>query len=543
MVSIRAVSAALVSLAIASTTARAQTIPVPPVGGAGQSQSVFFDDGGAETFWKVSSPTGPGDAFNVDFDSIAAGMTITGVALSTFQTNSAGTFGLKYVLIAPDHPLDSTGHTPDLNNPLSILGSLNGTVTITGTPNAAAGFCSGFVGYDLPDVTAPSGGLHAVTTFLTGDSMTWLCADSSASDDRSYFTSTNYSTPATLLAANDLMVRVIGTVNTGVGSAYLTVNNGSGSIELDQAGLLSATLWSNCAIQPTLFITGVSIPGYPFLQFPSTVLSTGFENGSPIADPTQGTISGFLSNSTSCACVPAGTLFDVSGFYLDHCSLKSNGKPRLRATNAVRVLVTPNLLACNPCVCFGQVDDGSLDTNLWKTKNPTGSRDYFNVKIGGAIDACGSGCGITAVTAIEMASWDFCGSGPSWASVGLYEESTLDPKSPDLAAAVALATTLAMAPGAAETSYPATVYDFPDVLASTSAALANLTSGHIAARWKTNDTCIWMASDTDGTDDDANPTGGCSVLPSTSSYFTQNGYSTPSTQLPTANWMMKLDWN
>jgi hypothetical protein len=29
--------------------ASAQTIPVPPVGGLGQSQALFFDDGGAET--------------------------------------------------------------------------------------------------------------------------------------------------------------------------------------------------------------------------------------------------------------------------------------------------------------------------------------------------------------------------------------------------------------------------------------------------------------------------------------------------------------
>ncbi len=536
--------ALLAVLATLGSPLVAQTIPVPPIGGLGQSQSIFFDDGGAETSWKVFYPTAAGDAFNVDFDQAAGGMTATGVAMNTYQTTSTGVIGLKYVLLAPDNlTVDTTGATPDVNSPLSILGSLSGTVTITGNPGVSAGFCPGFVGYDLPDVTLGTSGVHVVTTCLTGDSGTWVCSDASDADARSYFTSSSYSTAASILSGHDLMLRVIGAVNTGAGSAYLTVNNASGTVEVGQADLLASTLWSNCAIQPTLYITGVTIPGYPFVQFPTTILSTGYENGSPIADLTQGTVGGFLASSISCVCVPAGSIFDVSAFYLDNCSLKKNGKPQLRSTNAVRVVVTPNLAACNPCICFGQADDGSLDGNIWKVQNPAGSRDYFNARIGGAVDPCGSGCPVTSVTSISMASWDFCGSGPSWASVGLYQESTLDPGSPDLAAVVASATTLDMAPNAADFSYPATTYDFPDVLASTSVALAGLTSGHVAARWKTGDTCTWIGSDTDGTDDNANPTGSCSNIPGTGSYFTLSGYSTPAVQFTTANWMMKVVWN
>ncbi len=75
--------------------APAQTIPLPPIGGLGQSQSLFVDDGGAETAWKVFNPTGAGDAFSVDFDRLAEGMPLTGIALSTWQSSSSGPIGLR----------------------------------------------------------------------------------------------------------------------------------------------------------------------------------------------------------------------------------------------------------------------------------------------------------------------------------------------------------------------------------------------------------------------------------------------------------------
>ncbi len=526
-----------------SAVATAQTIPVPPVGGLGQSMSILFDDGGAETSWKVFNPTGAGDAFNVDFDQMAGGMNVDGVALNTWQSTSTGTIGIKYVMLAGDNAIDTTGTTPDTNAPLSILGSLSGSVTITGNPGVASGFCPGFVGYDLPNVTVGTGGLHAVTTCLTGDSGTWLCSDASNSDGRSYFTSSNYSSTATILTGHDLMVRVIGKGNVGSGSAYMTVNNATGVVDVAQTGFIAATLWSQCAIQPTAYIQGVTIPGYPFFQVPPFVLSTGYENSTSIADQSQGTIGGFLSDPSSGPCIPAGVQFTVSGFYLDNCDLKKNGKPKVKATNAVTVNVTPSLADCNPCVCFGQRDDGSLDGNIWKVQNPASSKDYFTVTVGGLTDPLGNPCPVTTVTAVEAASWDFCGAstGPSWGSVGLYEENTASPGAP--AATVASATTLSMASNAADFSYPATVYDFPDVNVSSNSTLANLANGVVAMKWATGDTCVWIGSDTDGADDDANPTGSCTSIPTTSSYFTANGFSTPAVQFTTANWMMKIDWS
>lgn len=532
-----------------SAVATAQTIPVPPIGGLGQSQSIFFDDGGAETSWKVFNPTGAGDAFSVDFDTLASGLDVTGIALSTYQSTATGPIGIKYVMLAPDNlAVDSTGHTPDINSALSMLGSLNGTVTITGTPGISAGYCNGFTGYDLPDVNAGTGGTHAVTTCLTGDSGLWLCGDNSNADNRSYFSSNNYSTVGTQLTGWDLMVRVIGTFYPSNGSAYLSVNNAVHSTDVKQTGFLAATLWSNCAVQPTLYIQGVTIPGYPFFQVPPFVLATGYENGSPIADSKQGTVGDFLSDPSSGPCIPAGVSFDVSAFYLDNCDLKKNGNPKIKATNSVTVNVTPDLGACNPCVCFGQADDGSLDSNIWKVQNPAGSNDYFNVQVGTMIDPnTGGTCPVNNILSIQAASWDFCGTGtstgPSWASVGLYEGSTIDPGSPDLSAVVASATTLSMAVNAADFNYPGTTYDFPDVAVSTSSALANLANGHVAMKWASGDTCTWLASDTDGVDDDANPTGSCSAIPSTTSYFTLNGYSTAAVQFTTANWMMRVEWN
>jgi len=533
-----------------SAVATAQTIPVPPVGGLGQSQSLFFDDGGAETSWKVFYPTGAGDAFSVDFDGMAENLDVTGIALSTYQSSSSGPVGLKYVMLAPDNlAVDSLGHTPDLNNPLSILGSMSGTVTITGTPNVSGGYCAGFVGYDLPDVTVGSGGTHAVTTFLTGDSGLWLCGDSSAPDNRAYFSSNNYSTVGTKMSGWDLMMRVIGTVNTGTGSAYMTVNNSAGTVAVDQVGFLMSTLWSNCATQPTLYIQGVTIPGYPFFQVPGILLATGYENGSPIADSKQGTVGDYLSDPSTGPCVPAGVTFDVQGFYLDNCDLKKNGHPKVKATNSVTVVVTANPGACNPCVCFGQSDDGSLDGTIWKVQNPASSRDYFNVNVGTMIDPnTGGTCAVNNILSIQAASWDFCGTGtstgPSWGSIGLYEGSTVDPAgTPDLNAAIASSTVLSMAVNAADFNYPGTTYDFPDVAVSTSSALANLGDGHVAMKWATGDTCVWIASDTDGADDAGSPTDSCSNIPGTTSYFTSNGYSTPGIQFTSANWMMRVEWN
>jgi len=537
--------ASLAVLGLASV-ASAQTMPVPSVGGCGQSQSLFFDDGHPETSWKVSYPTGAGDAFNVDFDDMAGTMDVLGVALNTFQSTSTGPLGIRYIAICPDNlGLDSTGHTPDLGAAYSMLGTLSGTVQITGNPNGTAGYCPGLVGYDLPDATIPStGGMHAVTTCVTGDTGTWLCSDQTASAHRSFFTINSYSTPALGFSAN-LQVRPIVSYTPSNGSAYMTINNSASATSISQTGQLTATLWSSCATQPTLYLQGAFITGYPFIPAPALVLATGLENFSTISDPFQGTICGPLSDPSSGPCVPAGITFGVGAFYLDNCDLKPNGHPKVKLTNQVKVTVTPDLAACNPCACWGQYDDGAA-SSFWKVTNPATSNDYFNVRFGSFVDPNSGGNCAKGISDFQVATYDQCGGGGplNWQDIGLYPANTaLDStgNTPDVANPVVQATGLTASAGVLDFSYPASTYDFPDVAASTNGALATYAGGSVAVHWVGGDTCLWIGGDTNGTDDDSTSTGTCSQIPSTRTYFTINGYSTPAIRASYANWMMKVD--
>ncbi|MBM4014205.1 MAG: DUF3520 domain-containing protein [Planctomycetes bacterium] len=63
-------------------------LEVPPVGGLGQSQSILFDDSGAEASWRVFDPNAATDAFGVQLDLAAGGGDPTTFALSTFFTDA-----------------------------------------------------------------------------------------------------------------------------------------------------------------------------------------------------------------------------------------------------------------------------------------------------------------------------------------------------------------------------------------------------------------------------------------------------------------------
>jgi hypothetical protein len=534
--------ASLAVLGVCSTSLTAQTIPVPPIGGLGQSQQVFFDDGTYEVGWKVSWPAAPTDGYAVDFDDICGNMTVNGVSIATFtsSTTSGGPVGFGYIGLFPDNlGVSSLGYTPDLSLPLGMTSG-----TITGSP-APGTFTPTTVGYDLPDTLVPTtGGMHAVFNFLTGDSVSWLTADATGADEgHSTFTFTGYTTPA-ILESWDYPIRAIGSVAAAPGSAYITVNNGTGNVPVGQTDIINATLWSTCATQPTIYLQGVFLP--TFLAVPSFVLLTGYENFSPVTNAFMGSLSAPLSDPSVGPCVPAGAVFGVGAFYLDNCTLKKNGKPKLRLSNTVTVTVTPNFAACNPCLCFGQLDDGSQDFFIWKVQNPAGSLDFFNVNHGPFNDLAGVDCG-TGLTGMQIASWDFCGTGPSWASVGLYAANTgVDPSggTPDLGTPVALSTSLSMAPGAADVGYPATPYPFAStVFASTNAVLLAGGDLNTAAKWITGDTCVWHGSDSDGIDDDSTTVGaGCTLIPSSTTFFAVAGYSVPSIPFTGMNWMQKIDW-
>jgi hypothetical protein len=534
--------ASLAVFGLASAAATAQTLgPPPPIGGCGQSQSLFFDDGVAEFSTKVRSPTGHSDSFSVDFDEFAGNMTVTGIALNTMQTSSTGTFGIRYVALCPDNlAVDSLGHTPDLLNPLTILGTTKGTgPLITGSPGTGAGFCPGFLVYDVPDVTVPTGtGMHTAMSFATGDSSTWLCADATAPvSNRSYFTTTRYTTPG-LSAGSNLMMRIVGVVPTGTGSAYFTINNSAGNVSVLQTGFVAATLWSTAAVQPTLYLQGVFITGFPFLAVPNLILQTGQENFSPISDQTQGTLCGNVGPPC-----PPTISFGFGAFYIDNADLKKNGNGKIKQTNTVNVSITTDAGGCNPCLCFGQVDDGTMDSTIWKVLSPAGPADYFTNRINHTDPNTSAPCTVPAtVTQIEAASWDFCGTGPSWASVGLYPANTaLGPDNPDIANPIVLATTLSMAPNAGDWGYPATIYDFPDVNSSTNSTLANASTVHVTVGWPAGDSCIWVGSDNDGIDDDAGSLGSCTKVPGSVTFFSTNGFTTPGTVI-FQTLLMRVDW-
>ena len=534
--------ASIAVLGLASAAATAQTLgPPPPVGGCGQSQSLFFDDGTAETSWTVSSPAQHTDAFSVDFDDMAGNMTVTGIALNTWQSNSTGNFGIRYVSLCPDNlAVSSLGKTPDLRNPLTILGSTKGGgPTITGTPGVSAGFCPGMVVYDVPDVTVPSGtGVHTAMSFRSQDSSSFLCSDINTASNRSFFTTTRYLTPAIALPSGSLQMRIVGVVPTGTGSSYLTVNNSASSTSVTQTGTVGVTLWSTAAVQPTLYLQGVFITGFPFIPVPNLILQTGLENFSPISDQTQGTICGPIGPP----CPPTFT-FGVGAFYIDNADLKKNGNGKIKQTNIVNVTITSDPVGCNPCACFGQVDDGGMDSTIWKVLSPAGPADYFTNRMNHFDPNTSAPCVVPAtVTAIEVASWDFCGTGPSWGSVGLYPSNTsLGPNNPDLSNPVALATTLNMAPNAGDWGYPATLYDFPDVNSSTNTTLANATTLHVTVGWAPGDSCIWVGSDNAGTDDDATSLGACTKVPGSVTFFSTNGFTTPGTVI-FQTLLMRVDW-
>jgi len=534
----RLVAGGIAFLAIAPAFATAQTLgPPPPVGGCGQSQSLLFDDGTAETSWKVRNPTRSADAFSVDFDDMGGTMTVTGIALDTWVISSTSRTGIRYVALCPDNlAVSSLGKTPDLANPLSILGSRSNKIALKGSPGPGAGFCPGLLTYDIPDITVPTtGGEHAVMSFLNSDATSFLCMDTQSNHRRSYFTTNSYTNPAVPMTG-DLMMRIVGTVNPPNGSAYLTVQNSASKVSFNEAENVVVTLWSTAAVQPTFYIQGVFITGLPFIAVPQLLLLTGFENFAPISDQFEGSICG----TPGPPCGFAGLSFDFGAFYNDNADLKKNGHGKIKATNLVHCSITPGpLKQCNPCACFGQVDDGVFDGRLWKVQNPSGPADFFNNRFD-HFDGNGNVCSTPSTyTSIQAISWDFCGTGPSWASAGIYPASTaLGSDTPDLANPLIQCTTLKVSTSSTG-MYPGTTYDFPDVNVSTNTALANATVLHSVVQWPLGDSCIWIGSDTDGTDDDATSTGSCTTIPGTTSFFTLNGY-TSAALLQTINIQMRI---
>ena len=169
-----------------------------------------------------------------------------------------------------------------------------------------------------------------------------------------------------------------------------------------------------------------------------------------------------------------------------------------------------------------------MDYNIWKVQNPAGSQDWFTVQMDNPTSL------VNMITSLEVSNFDFCGIGPTWGDVGIYPDNGLGTDTPNVLTPIWSSTTASMNPGASQGSAPFEVYSF------TAFAAVSTTMYHGTVHWATADTCIWLGSDTDGTD----TTITCARLvpnDGTDSSWTLNGFSSPGND-DTINYCIRINW-
>lgn len=461
-----------------------------------QHQFVKFFAGNASNAWKVRAPTVASDHFSVDFGSSVNGKTLTAILAEGYETSGiAGSMLLGvYENCAPG--------TPNLSSALTTrTGSVPASDAINNN-NAYSIAC--------PTAGSPANGYSGTVNFPAGDSHTWLGSDSTGgSGTTSFFTTSSYAGCATIpFSGVDLHIGL--GVHPGVG---LMINGGSTANVAQDGGEACFVFYG------PVFKT----PGILFLLSPLTlkIIAVTTDTFAPGPCPN----SWALCSTFSCADIAPLSL-TFGHFYFDFSDLKPSGKPKIKLSTA-----TLNLDSSATCVPnFGQKDDCILDATIWKVQNPAGASDWFNVNHGVT-----DGVGVNNVTGVEISSWDFCGTGPSWAEVGVYDANLgLDAAGCTPGNGVATATNVAMAPNAGDWGCPSTFYDIPDTAVSTG------TIYHVAANWQNGDSCAWLGSDTDGVDSGLGapiPNNGCCSL------FTLDSYTTSAVRFSAANWMMQIEWN
>jgi hypothetical protein len=515
--------ASLGVLGLVAAAATAQTIPV---GVANALRYYQYDDGTAETSYKIAWPSGAGESFNVDFDDDARGKLIMGVQIPTNLTSS-GALGIASISVCPDNlTLDPFGHTPDLSSPLTSLSNP------TGQPAFGSGFCIAKPTYDLPDVTAPTTGLHGCMNFVTGDSGTWLCTDLGGSRGHSYFTTNSYASAATPFTVN-WMIRLATPHYVPFGGEFLI--NGAPVTTIGGLGNMSLQFWSRDSNAPTLYMQVLDLGG-PLIPLPGLILQTGLSNFLFNGIPSLGELSGTVP------CSAAGAVVTFRAFFMDNLDLKKNGHPKIKLTGPATATLTSSK-ACCPQMCFGIADDGMMDGTIWKVQGIAGSKDWFNVHMGflaapGTVTGCPGP--VSNLTGVEAVSWDFCGTGPCWATAGIFQSNPIDPSggTPDVSAPLTSVGGLSacMPAGSTGWGFPAVFYDTPDIAANTT------TDYHTAFQWASQDSCTWMGGDENSTSDDAG--NNCAgPFPSHTSFFTLDGYASNAIPFSFANWQERIDWN
>lgn len=473
-------------LAIAST-ASAQIIDLTPM------QTVGYEDGNGEVAWKIANPSGASDWFSVDFGADASGATMAGLWADSAVIGSNG--GAQQIGTA----VTGGGGFPDTGT--AIMQSA--AVPPTDGFNSDTGY-----GTACMD---PGSDFHVVYNMTPGDTEVWLVSDTDgATSGRSFFSSDSYTTGAAAffnwrMGYAGYPFPIDGTllVNGGIAASISNTDDICMTFSACASGVGSA------------FYLCTPIFFGPLL--PAAFTTTGGIIGGPCSN--QWTI------CTTLTCAdPTGGPFGFCCIYLDPCDVKTfNGKPKSKVSTTATLVITPDG-TCGGC--YGQLDDGIVDFYIWKVQNPAGTGDWFNVNHGAPAPASG----VTTLTGVQVSSWDFCGFGPCWASVGIYA----DNGSGSPTGAAFPAANPCMAPGAADGGpYPMTMYDTPD----TPAAAA--TAWHVASNWPVGDSCIWLGSDTDGTDSTCG-----TPIPSagTTSGFASDNYASGTVGFSAGNWAMKIDW-
>lgn len=473
-----------------ASAASAQTISLLPMNTFG------YDDGSGEIAWKANNPSTSSDWFNVDFGSDASGAFMAGLWADQANTGLAS-------------PVQTIGYAPSVaaGIPDLSMATLQGAVC-----DINDGFNSQ-VGYATPCMD-PGSDFQVVLNHNAGDTICWLVSDTSSPyAGRAYFSSDSYTT--TFFGMGNLRMGFAGYASDPDGT--LLVNGGS-SATIAQTQEVCLT-FSACqaGVGSSLYLCSPIFFG-PLIPAFATVTGNPFFGG-PCSN--QWTICATITCND-----PTGGPFGFCTIYSDPCDLKSfNGKPKSKVSTTATLTINPNG-SCGGC--YGQLDDGIVDANIWKVQNPASTGDWFNVNHG--LPAPASAGLVNTLTGVQVSSWDFCGSGPCWAEIGAYGDSSGTP--------TGLAVTAGnpcMAPLSADGGpYPMTTYDIPDT------PIGSASGWHVAAKWPLGDSCIWLGSDTDGVDSTCG-----TIIPSagTTSGFAADNYASGAVGFTGGNWCMKLDWN
>ncbi len=476
----------------------------------------IFDDGtGSDSWWKLNNPAGSSDWFNVDFDTECQSSAVLGICTEVW--NALGVDETMTLGVYPESGVFP--NTPDIANPIQEVNAL---------VESSDGFAD-LVSYALPCFHLGSTDIHVAMQQRSGESATWIGADTMGpAFNRSFVSTTAYNTGALVAGLNWQLGLTIRPVNATKNSFLV---NGSPSVTLNVGATWCMVFWGTQISQRSLMF--FCIGGAPLVNLgipiPFTTTGNAFFPG-----PKSETFE--ICSNTGCGFLVGPVTLCL--IYQDFCDLKPNNKPKLKVSNSITVTTVDPVLACS-LSCYGIKDDGDHDGFVWKVTNPSGPSDWFVVNLGTAQSNTAAGAGSASVTSVDVSLTEICGVDGELAHVGYHPlASGVDPNvsvTPNLASGEALQNILVPANVTSDSCYPGQRYVLPDAVPINPGGLPYIA----AVRWVSGDTCIWIASDTDGTDVKS----GCgSLLPNNCSAASADDFATNAVPSTTVNWAIRVYW-